>query len=70
MDLGVSSPTSFREAIKLLSSTVLCNVTQFNKGNFSIVFDASHSMSVAQKTQIDQRGFMRFFGLPIFLLAY
>jgi hypothetical protein len=25
-------------------------------GNFSIVFDATHSVRVAQKTQIDQRG--------------
>ena len=60
-----------REAIRRFSSTLLCNVTQLLAGgNFSIVFDATHSTRVAQKTQIDQKGAYEIFGLPIVLLGY
>jgi hypothetical protein len=42
----------------------LCK-SRYAGGELSIVFDATHSSRVAQKTQIDQKGAYEIFGLPI-----
>ena len=55
-------PTSFLEAYAILLNGV---VQVYSGGKFSIVFDATDSARVAQKTQIDQKGAYEIFGLPI-----
>jgi hypothetical protein len=54
-------PTSFAGQQYDSSQTVLCTVPQLSAcGKFNNVFDASDSKRVAQNTQIEQRGLMRF----------
>jgi hypothetical protein len=63
-------PHLIHEANKtILSSTVLCNVTQLCAlGDFSIVPDATYARG--PKTRIDQKGADEIFGLPFVFLGY
>jgi hypothetical protein len=59
-DVG-TIPTSFRGATIDSSQTVLCTVPQLSAcGKFNNDFDATGSKRVAQNTQVEQRGLMRF----------
>ena len=61
--MGCELPPLHWRGVTQFSSTVLFKF--YSGGKFSIVFDATDSARVAQKTQIDQKGAYEIFGLPI-----
>lgn len=63
MALWMRLHSSFTREVSAILLNVYAN--QDTGGELSIVFDATHSSRVAQKTQIDQKGAYEIFGLPI-----